>query len=241
MGDLDRRNVGALLALVVHDLRNPLSALHSNAGFLDVLLKSGDTETREVLADFVLSCASLAHIIENLEFIGMAVAGPLDAGSMVIKDRGSVSLAGAVHDAIQRTKAIVESYGAKVTQVLPEGRGPHVLVYRDLLTRSLGNLLVNAAQHARRDVPVTISVSVREGEGVISVSDDGDPLPVEFREIVFGPDGQIASKRHPLGRYSRGLGLYAAAIAAELSGARVRAAATGEGASLFELSAPLAS
>src|SRR5688572_5707328 len=123
MGDLDWRNLGALLGLIVHDLRNPLSALHSNAGFLDILLRGADAETREVLLDFGVSCTSLGHIIENLEFVSMLVSDPSAS-----PERGAVPLSAAVAEAVSRTEAIVASYGARVAPIAPNKASPSVLV-----------------------------------------------------------------------------------------------------------------
>src|SRR5690606_13210231 len=45
------RLIGELLGLLAHDLRNPLSALHSNLGYLDAVLASRDEEVREAIED----------------------------------------------------------------------------------------------------------------------------------------------------------------------------------------------
>ncbi|MDF3070523.1 MAG: hypothetical protein K0R38_6124 [Polyangiaceae bacterium] len=42
--ELSSELVSALLGLFAHDLRNPLSALHSNVSFLGSVVGSADTE-----------------------------------------------------------------------------------------------------------------------------------------------------------------------------------------------------
>ena len=49
--ELSPELVSALLGLFAHDLRNPLSALHSNVSFLGSVVGPQDTEAREALDD----------------------------------------------------------------------------------------------------------------------------------------------------------------------------------------------
>ena len=74
--------VGSLLALVAHDLRNPLSALHSNVGFLEATLSTKDTDALDALADISASCSSLKHIIDNLELVGLSHAAEKRPGEI---------------------------------------------------------------------------------------------------------------------------------------------------------------
>jgi nitrogen-specific signal transduction histidine kinase len=53
------------------------------------------------------------------------------------------------------------------------------------------------------------------------VYDDGAVIPAELREVIASPGGQVLAKGRPEARYGRGLGLYAAAIAAGFTGGRV--------------------
>jgi anti-sigma regulatory factor (Ser/Thr protein kinase) len=99
--------------------------------------------------------------------------------------------------------------------------------------RSLGNLIFNAIQHGGGS---KVSVQIRsEGDnGMILVSDSGFPLATKLRENAFTAAGQLACKSDPDGRYSRGLGLFAAGVAAALAGAAVQCRQTPEGKNLLE-------
>ena len=69
--------IGELLGLLAHDLRNPLSALHSNLGYLDTVLSSQDEEAREAVEDGVVSCDGLSHVIDNVDLLGQVLRGGL--------------------------------------------------------------------------------------------------------------------------------------------------------------------
>jgi len=73
-----------------------------------------------------------------------------------------------------------------------------------------------------------------------SGSDGGSPLSEELRAHAFTAEGQLVCKGEAAGRYSRGLGLFAAYVAAELAGAEVRALPPARGRNRFEVRARLA-
>jgi signal transduction histidine kinase len=91
-----------------------------------------------------------------------------------------------------------------------------------MLLRALSNLVRNAIQHAGESGSVLVRLRREGAELVISVNDSGAPLAAEVREQAFTPEGQLSTKNVAGGRYSRGLGLYAARIAASIAGAAVR-------------------
>ncbi|MGC4092432.1 MAG: HAMP domain-containing sensor histidine kinase [Polyangiaceae bacterium] len=235
MAEDARSSVGALLALVAHDLRNPLSALHSNVGFLESALSPKEQDAVDALSDIVASCSSLKHIIDNLELLGLSV---LDEPPRF--ERFPSSLWELAADAVQRLEPIATSYGASVTLEGERFSAPRVVVQRDMFVRALGNLLFNAIQSGGSQGQVVVVVSGAGGKGVVSVSDSGPVLSATLRSSAFTATGQLDCKGDPRGRYSRGLGLFAAATAAAFCGAEVRGVDGPSGRNAFELTAPLA-
>lgn len=225
-----------MLALLAHDLRNPLSALHSNAGYLQAAFGGDDGELHEALDDVVSSCSSLGHIIDNLELLGIS----LHASAQF--ERVPLSLTDIVTEAVEQCRSLAASYRVEL-QVVPEPDAQALLVSvnRDMMRRALVNLIRNAIQHGAREAPIAIRVLRRGQLGVLSVEDAGSPLAPELSERAFTATGQLECKSHPGGRYSRGLGLFAASISAKAAGAEVAMGSPREGfANAFELSAPLA-
>ncbi len=68
----------------------------------------------------------------------------------------------------------------------PEGL-PRVLADPDRLERILTNLLSNALKYSAPNTEVTLSLSLRQGEVVTPVSDQGLGIPLEERPVLFGP------------------------------------------------------
>ena len=227
--------VGSLLALLAHDLRNPLSALHSNAGYLEAILARTDSDALDALADISASCSSLKHIIDNLELVGLSLLVERSA-----LERTPISLWDLAHDGVQVSKAIAQSYGVRL-EIQAERQGvARVLGHREMLSRAFGNLLFNSIQHGGTAAPVLVSVAIHGGRGIVRVSDVGPAVSDALRTAVFTAEGQLNCKSDPHGRYSRGLGLFAASIAATLGGALVQSVPSDGGRNTFELSAPLA-
>src|SRR5687767_1926569 len=60
------------MAILAHDMRNPLSALLTNIHFVQSVTRGTTPDVDEALSDSALSCAILGQIIGNLEVLGRA-------------------------------------------------------------------------------------------------------------------------------------------------------------------------
>jgi signal transduction histidine kinase len=214
--DLSSELVSALLGLFAHDLRNPLSALHSNVSFLGSVVGAGDTEAHEALEDVAASSDALGHITDNLELFAIALDGakPREPHDFPVREL--------LREAAQKSRRFAESYRVTLEVDTESGGTLRAFANRDMLQRSLSNLIRNAIQHAGETGKVTVRAAQEASELVIGVSDSGVPLASEMAEQAFTAEGQLSTKNVSGGRYSRGLGLYAARIAAAVAGARVR-------------------
>ncbi|HET9953723.1 MAG TPA: HAMP domain-containing sensor histidine kinase [Polyangiaceae bacterium] len=226
--------VAALLSLVAHDLRNPLSALQSNVGYLESTVGSQGRELREALVDVGSSCGSLKHLIDNLELLGLALLERTPEF-----ERVPLSLWDMAGDVARRLEAIAESYGVRVTLEGERQKGPWVLANRDMFSRCLSNLVLNAIQNAGSSSGVTLLLSQDAAWGAVHVLDGGAVLADALELTAFTAEGQLLCKGDPRGRYGKGLGLFASRVAAELAGAEVSSGHSADGRNLFILKARL--
>lgn len=231
---IDVQLIGELLGLLAHDLRNPLSALHSNLGYLDTVLSSHDDEAREAVEDGVVSCDGLSHVIDNVDLLGQVLRG----GLRVQKSPSPV--AALIAGAVERCQPAARSHGLTL-ELDGKARQLHaaVEVGRDLATRALTNLIRNSIQHAPPSSVVTVTASIEGKYVCVLVRDSGSSLTDEIREIAFTAEGQVAAKARSNSRYSRGMGLYCARLAAKLCGAEIVVLDTpAQGGNTFQLSLP---
>jgi signal transduction histidine kinase len=231
---IDTRLIGELLGLLAHDLRNPLSALHSNLGYLDSVLSSRDAETREAVEDGVVSCDGLSHVIDNVDLLGQILRGGLKV------HRSPSPVAALIAGAVERCQPAARSHGLTL-ELDAKTRQMHAVVEvgRDLATRALTNLIRNSIQHAPPSTTVSVNASVEGRNICVHIRDSGTSLTDDNRENAFTAEGQVAAKARTNSRYSRGMGLYCARLAARLCGADVRVLETSSG-NTFVLSLPSA-
>jgi signal transduction histidine kinase len=223
--------VGGLLGLIVHDLRNPLSALHSNASFLQSVRDVTSPDAKEALEDVSASCEALGHIIDNVELLALSLRGEKRF------EQNSFSVRELIADALSRSKSLATSYSVRVEFTPSPAADVHLATSREMLGRALGNLIKNGIQHAQDGVPVRVSAHVEGPRVVLLVEDGGAPVSADFQDRAFTAEGQVSAKGLVGARYSRGVGLFAARLAAEAAGAQVRAVpAPGGSGNAFELS-----
>lgn len=228
---LDSATFGELLGLLAHDLRNPLSALHSNLGFLTSVVGE-EVDAAEAVSDGLISCEGLAHIIDNIDLLGQTLRGTQ------FGEGTRVDIAMLVAEVVAAARPMAESHNVAVV-VRPTSEDASVEGPRDLLARSLANLLRNSIQHSPGGASVLVSLR-RDRDGVVVlIEDSGVSLPEPLRAIAFTPQGQIGAKSAPAGRYSRGLGLLSAALAASAAKASVQVVPAPRGTgNAFELRLP---
>jgi signal transduction histidine kinase len=228
---LDSVTFGELLGLLAHDLRNPLSALHSNLGFLTSIVRD-DSDAVEAVSDGLVSCEGLAHIIDNIDLLGQAMRGAHYG------ERARVDVGMLIAEVVAAALPMAESHNVSVV-VSPVSDDAATEGSRDLLGRALANLLRNSIQHSPGGASVRISIRRDDAGLAVLLEDTGVSLPEAIRATVFTPQGQIGAKSAPAGRYSRGLGLLSASLAAQAARATVHVVPAPRGSgNAFELRFP---
>lgn len=208
--------LGQLLALLAHDLRNPLSALHSNLGYLRTVAarsELSDPDIPEAINDGLVSCDGLSHIIDNVGFLSQQLResppAPPSSGAVVRL----------VREAVGRVEAFARSHGVMLSQAATDrSQGVQVNVSRDVFSRAVTNVVRNAVLFSPSGATVAVDVDAEDEKAIITVHDTGPTMPLGSEQQHFGLDGQLAAKRGNDGRYSRWMGLFIADLAAELAG-----------------------
>jgi signal transduction histidine kinase len=219
------------MAILAHDLRNPLSALLTNIHFVQSIARGSALDIDEALADSALSCSVLSQIIGNLEVLGRAFGGARPAPTpMGTREAAAQAVARMTPQA---------SLAAIDLVLAPAPSAATVLVEPIFFGRALDNLLANALQYAPAKTKVTLEVATAGERACVRVIDAGPIVPPEFRQRVLTEEGQSAAKKRYEARYGRGLGLYCAGQAARIAGAELVLGERG-GQAVAELWGPLA-
>ena len=232
---MDSKLIGELLGLVAHDLRNPLSALHSNVGFLDSVVGDTSLDTKEAVVDGMASCDGLGHIIDNLDLFAEML------GQQAAPSVSTVSLSAFVNEVVGRCAQAARSHELLlVVEPSLEETKVELRTNHAMASRALANLVRNSIQHCPPGRQVTLGYREESSDTIVlSVRDPGRAIADEMRGAAFGAAAQVSTKSSASGRYSRGLGLLSVGIAAAAAGIQPRASEDEQGA-LFELVIPRA-
>jgi len=214
-----------LLAIVSHDLRNPLSAIALNTQLLERLVSSGDPRLSRISRSLDSSIAQMQRIISDLLDLAAINAGKF---SVQLKP-------GDVRSPIEEAVETSRPVSAKKSIALEAEIGPDPLPARfdsGRIVQVLQNLIDNALKFTPDGG--RISVEGRRTEHVeIRVRDTGRGLQPEEISVIFDRFQQVEKR----GRRALGLGLYISRSIVESHGGRIWAESVpGEGSTfLFTL------
>lgn len=221
-----------ILGLVTHDIRNPLAALSSNVGFLNMVGEGMTEDAREAVADLQLSIEAMGRIIDSMELVchdlkshRPSAPTALSVGSVIRSVRGQAERA-------------AESHGVQLEFDCSAHEADRFIAGEVPFLRALSALIHNALTVAPPRSLVRVSVQVSAAGMSFLVEDSGPRLSEELAETALTAAGQVEIKTAPGGRYSRGLGLYPVARSAELASVKLRFLERESG-SAIELLAPV--
>ena len=200
-----------LMAFVVHDLKNPVSAMDLNA---QILLRDArlPDSARELATRIRAEATQLNRMILNLLDLSKADEGRLEAKVSSVDVRATVA---SVFDELR-----AEAQSREVS-LRSDVRVEHLNADPDLLRRLLANLVENAIRHAPGETAVAVTASQGDKDVELRVADAGGGVPVEMRERVFDPFVQVESGDRSRSRGGRGLGLAFCKSAVVAHGGRI--------------------
>lgn len=219
-------NIGDLLGLVTHDLRNPLAALSSNVGFLQMLASEMNEESRETIDDLQISVEALGRITDTLELLGYELIGRSG-------ERPSVLDVGSVLRAVEKPAVrSAKSHEVTLTFAIDDRESIRFRASVQAFSRALSALIHNALTVAPQKSEVIVRVT-KEGERVVfRVEDVGPALTAEMLQSVGTVEAQNRLKSDRSSRYSRGLGLFTAQHWARRAGVTLRIGEHAKGSAL---------
>lgn len=225
---MDRRK-NEFIAILAHELRNPLSPIRHGAGVLRARTPSDPVLVR--CADIIeRQTAHMAHLLEDLLDVSR-----LSRGQFVLR-RATVWLHEVIDLAIEASKPLIDArqHHLKVRRAAEPAA---VTGDRERLVQVFVNLLTNAAHYSPPGSTLTVEITPRGHEVAVAVRDTGVGLAPEMRERVF----ELFTRADVAGATQRGLGIGLSLVRmlVELHGGTIVAESAGLGqGSVFTVTLP---
>ena len=217
--DADRRK-DEFLAMLAHELRNPLAPIR-NAAHTLALLGTGDDRVRWVSGVIERQVGLMTRLVDDLLDVSRITSGKITL------QRTTVSVGLVLAQAVEAARPPAESRGQTLEVDVPEDAG---WVDGDpaRLAQVVGNLLDNAIKYTDDGGRIRLRERIVADEVVIVIEDSGVGIEPELLPHVFDlfiqADRSLERKQGGLG-----LGLTLVRRLVEMHGGRVEAASAGPG------------
>lgn len=219
------------LAILAHELRNPLAPIRNGLHLLQKKALS-DPFVQSTLQMMDRQMSHMVRLVDDLLDVSRIGRGKLELR------RRPLHLSDVLENAVESVRSIIESQSHRLTV---DVRDPTMHVDGDLdrLTQVFANLLSNSAKYSDRGGQVAIVAERIDATAVVTVRDDGIGIPRDALPSVFDMFAQIRSHE---GRADGGLGIGLALVRnlVELHQGTVVADSEGPGCgSVFTVKLPL--
>ena len=193
--EADRRK-DEFLAVLAHELRNPLAPLRNGLQIARQKLTSGDglTQTVEMMERQLVH---LVRLVDDLMDVNRVSRGAIELRI------APVSIADVLARSIESVSADIEARHHAFDVDVP---AEPIMVNgdRDRLEQIFSNLLTNSAKYSGEQGNIRLSAKRDGGYAVIEVCDEGIGIPTEQLDRVFEMFSQVRSHQ---GRSEGGLGI----------------------------------
>jgi len=217
--EADRRK-DEFLAMLGHELRNPMAAIRNALWVLDQVGSKDERAVRQ-RETIQRQTRHLVRMVDDLLDVSRVTLGK------IILKRQTVDL----RDTAERCladlgmKSLAEDKGLTLTV-----RAQPVSVHGDpvRLEQVICNLLQNAIKYTPHGGRLSLTVEADQGEGVVRMKDTGVGLSPEMLHTIFEPFAQVESSRQR-SEGGLGLGLPLVRSLVAMHGGRVEACSEGPG------------
>jgi signal transduction histidine kinase/CheY-like chemotaxis protein len=214
----ENRSKDEFLAMLAHELRNPLGAIQ---GAVHALALMNQTEPMSLRATGIIKrqVVHMARLVDDLLDVGRAVTGK------IVLKRVPVNLA----DSVKASIAAIASGNANNQGRIDLVSEP-VWVSGDpvRLEQIVGNLVSNALKFTRGEGVISVCVGREGDDAVLRVADQGIGIPAEMLPKIFD---LFVQAHHTIDRTRGGLGIGLTLVRrlAELHGGTAHADSLGDG------------
>ena len=216
------RTSDQFLAVLGHDLRNPLGAISMSAGLISRRADHSNTKAASLILTSAERMSGMVDDLLDLTRTRLGSGIPIAPEPMDLK---SLS---------QEVVAELEAFHPNCPMDFQADGNLRGSWDRDRLAQVLSNLLGNALQYGARDRPIGVVVRGHGEEVVMEVHNEGRPIPPAMLSNIFEPMVREGGRRESDKRSrSLGLGLHIAREIVLAHGGTVSVKSTGREGTTF--------
>jgi signal transduction histidine kinase len=220
-----RREREEVLAMVSHDLKNPLNTV----GFAAAILETPEVPEARRSAQVAVIRRAVGEMNELID--RLLDAARIDSGRFHV-DPEPESLDALVAEALHRAAVAAERAGVRCAP--PPPCGAAVLADRGRLLQVFANLLQNAISFSPRGGIIRVELELAPDEARVAIRDEGPGMDAETQRHIFDRYWQARQA----GRAGAGLGLSIARGIVEAHGGRIAVESVPGDGSTFSFSIP---
>jgi signal transduction histidine kinase/CheY-like chemotaxis protein len=229
--ETDRKD--EFLAMLAHELRNPLAPLMSSVELLRRLDSSAAPALRRPLDVMSRQLAQLKRLVDDLLDVSRVSRGTITL------EREVLSLGDVLQSAAETVAPLVDAKHHRL-EVRGAEAGVHVVGDRARLIQVFANLLGNAAKYTEPGGSIAVDIIADGGRASVAVRDTGVGVPPDKLGAIFQMFSQLQSSLHRSDG-GLGIGLTLARTLVDLHGGSITAHSAGLGrGSTFVVSLPQA-
>jgi PAS domain S-box-containing protein len=198
-----------LAAMIVHDLKNPLSVIVSNYEYI-IENFEGSAACLEALQDSQNAGKRMLRLLANLVDISR-----MEDGTIQVR-RTDATLSSLLDLVAGQRRVIARS--RRITIVSAPPSHLRVPVDIDLMTRVIENIFDNGLRHTPAGGQIAIDLRAVGPDVELRIGNSGFSIPLAARETIFQKYRQATSDA---GHMNLGLGLYFCRLVVEAHGGRI--------------------
>ncbi|WP_460418342.1 GAF domain-containing sensor histidine kinase [Pseudomonas sp. microsymbiont 2] len=213
------------IAVLGHDLRNPLFAITAGAELLSQRLRD---DKQRAIALHILTCGQRANqlVRDMLDFARGRLGTGIPLNLQPCHD---------LPEALRHVASELQRIHPQRRIALDIGQVGGLSCDRERITQLLSNLIANALVHGDPQGTVTVRATLADGTFTLSVHNQGAPIPAQTLPLLFQPFSQPLCDAPGQGL---GLGLYIANQIALAHGGQMEVTSSLEHGTLFSFRLP---
>lgn len=193
--DADRRK-DEFLAMLAHELRNPLAPIGAAAELLQ-LVKLDEGRVKQTSKVIARQVSHMTGLIDDLLDVSRVTRGLIEL------DKVALDMQQVVHEAVEQVSPLIRARSHELTI----RQSPHAAIVcadKKRLVQVVSNILNNAAKYTPEGGHLTLCTEVQDSQVLIQVIDDGIGMTPETTKHAFE---LFAQAERTSDRSSGGLGL----------------------------------